>query len=91
MIQLLEVAIAGVVSITLASLWFASNMVPKPRLTPEARAEKRAILQRQRDMWFKSWSSRRDPDDWQEVMRLDRELFELANDFVTGPTEGAEK
>jgi hypothetical protein len=104
-----EAAIVGATVIVVSSLRTANAMhkreleaerereralEPKPRLRPEALAEKRKILTAQRELWFASWddyNKARPRDDascisrWAHVERLDRELMALADqDAIDG-------
>lgn len=68
--------------IVLASLVFAAKQEPKPKSSSKASiAEKRRLLERQREVWFKSFNNsageaRR--NNWASVDRIDRELLALA-------------
>lgn len=65
---------------------------PKPPMDPEVRArsfaERRAILQAQRELWFKSWESEATKTGtsdatarkWEQVVALDDKLMALAKE-----------
>jgi hypothetical protein len=88
----IEAIVLGSTTIIITIFWSAVYLVrlsneneqKSLRLIPEAYESKRKILEQQRDVWYKSWQSVKDPvlskNSWDNVTKIDNLLLNLEDE-----------